>query len=85
MDILVCSCFLFVFCVNVVLLLEYGTVQNQYQISQPMKYLKSNFPEGIALESCFLSPNEISLLEASIEETIERGDWLNAVVCVAKV
>ena len=61
--------------------LEYTTLQNQYQILQPQKYLKTTFPDGIALPTCFLSPNEVSLLEDSIDETIQQEDWLSAQVC----
>jgi len=57
-------------------------MQNQYKILQPQKYLKTNFPDGISLPNCYLSSTEISLLEDSIEETIQQEEWLNAQVII---
>lgn len=61
-------------------LIEYSTLQNQYQVQQPLKYLKTNFEDGVALPSCYLSHREISQLEISLDETIELGEWINAQV-----
>eukprot|EP00252_Welwitschia_mirabilis_P012765 TRINITY_DN28243_c0_g1_i1.p1 TRINITY_DN28243_c0_g1~~TRINITY_DN28243_c0_g1_i1.p1 ORF type:complete len:865 (-),score=205.91 TRINITY_DN28243_c0_g1_i1:702-3170(-) len=46
-------------------------------ILQPKQYLQSKYPEGIALDTMFVHPSMIEMLDASIEDTISHGGWLD--------
>ncbi|XVF20139.1 hypothetical protein REPUB_Repub11eG0172800 [Reevesia pubescens] len=47
-------------------------------ISQPIQFLQSRYPEGIPLVTVFVHPSTIEMLDAAIEDSIERGSWLDS-------
>ncbi|XVE59187.1 hypothetical protein DITRI_Ditri05aG0025200 [Diplodiscus trichospermus] len=47
-------------------------------ISQPIQFLQSRYPEGIPLVTAFVHPSIIEMLDAAIEDAIERGSWLDS-------
>ncbi|OMO91362.1 E3 UFM1-protein ligase 1 [Corchorus olitorius] len=47
-------------------------------ISQPIQFLQSRYPEGIPLVTAFVHPSLTEMLDAAIEDTIERGSWLDS-------
>ena len=55
----------------------YDTVRKA-GISNEKGYLKTAFPEGMALDTAFVSPGLLANLEASVEETLMGGSWLDA-------
>lgn len=46
-------------------------------ISQPIQYLQSRYPEGIPLDTVFVHPSMIEMLDAAIEDAIEQGSWID--------
>uniref|UniRef100_A0A803PWE6 Uncharacterized protein n=1 Tax=Cannabis sativa TaxID=3483 RepID=A0A803PWE6_CANSA len=57
--------------------INYGVLQN-LGIPQPPQYLKSRYPEGIALIDVFVHPSLIEMLDAATEDALERGSWIDA-------
>ncbi|GAV71409.1 DUF2042 domain-containing protein [Cephalotus follicularis] len=47
-------------------------------ISQPVQFLQSRYPEGIPLVTVFVHPSMIEMLDATTEDTIERGSWIDS-------
>ncbi|XVF05585.1 hypothetical protein REPUB_Repub05bG0185300 [Reevesia pubescens] len=47
-------------------------------ISQPNQFLQSRYPEGMPLVTAFVHPSMIEMLDAAIEDAIERGSWLDS-------
>ncbi|KAI8523903.1 hypothetical protein RHMOL_Rhmol13G0107900 [Rhododendron molle] len=47
-------------------------------IPQPIQYLQSRYPEGIPLESIFVHPSTIEMLDAAAEDAIERNSWIDS-------
>ncbi|XVF46451.1 hypothetical protein PTKIN_Ptkin03bG0027600 [Pterospermum kingtungense] len=47
-------------------------------ISQPIQFLQSRYPEGIPLATVFVHPSITEMLDAAIEDAIERGSWLDS-------
>ncbi|KAK1286957.1 hypothetical protein QJS10_CPB20g00839 [Acorus calamus] len=46
-------------------------------IPQPKQYLQSRYPEGIPLESVYVHPSMIEILDASVEDAVERHSWID--------
>ncbi|KAF8397566.1 hypothetical protein HHK36_016486 [Tetracentron sinense] len=46
-------------------------------IPQPKQYLQSRYPEGIPLDTVFVHPSMIEMLEAAAEDAIEHGGWID--------
>ncbi|MBA0774517.1 hypothetical protein Gotri_009721, partial [Gossypium trilobum] len=57
--------------------ISYDTL-HKLGISQPIQYLQPRFPEGIPLVTAFVHPSMIEMLDAAIEDAIERGSWLDS-------
>jgi hypothetical protein len=55
----------------------YDTVRKA-GISNEKGYLKAAFSEGMALDTAFVSPGLLANLEASVDETLMGGSWLDA-------
>ncbi|XP_020574394.1 E3 UFM1-protein ligase 1 homolog isoform X2 [Phalaenopsis equestris] len=47
-------------------------------ISQPKQYLQSRYHEGIALDSLFIHPSMVEMLNAAIQDAIEHDNWIDA-------
>ncbi|XAR59030.1 hypothetical protein NMG60_11014646 [Bertholletia excelsa] len=47
-------------------------------IPQPIQFLQSRFPDGIALVTMFVHPSMIEMLDAAAEDAIERGSWIDS-------
>lgn len=47
-------------------------------ISQPVQFLQSRYPEGIDLVTLFAHPSIMEMLDASVEDAIERSSWIDA-------
>ncbi|CAK9143983.1 unnamed protein product [Ilex paraguariensis] len=47
-------------------------------ISQPIQFLQSRYPEGIPLVTIFVHPSMIDMLDAAVEDAIERGSWIHS-------
>ncbi|XP_016692852.2 uncharacterized protein [Gossypium hirsutum] len=56
--------------------ISYDTL-HKLGISQPIQYLLPRFPEGIPLVAAFVHPSMIEMLDAAIEDAIERGSCRN--------
>lgn len=52
-------------------------VLNKLAIPQPKQYLQSKYTEGISLETVFVHPSMVGMLDASAEDAIEHGGWLD--------
>ncbi|KAK7312515.1 hypothetical protein VNO77_36424 [Canavalia gladiata] len=44
-------------------------------IPQPIQFLQSRYPEGKPLVTTFIHPSMIEMLDAAIEDALERGSW----------
>ncbi|KAI3806361.1 hypothetical protein L1987_22262 [Smallanthus sonchifolius] len=47
-------------------------------IMQPIQFLQSRYPEGIPLVTLFVHPSTVDMLDAAVEDTIERGSWIDS-------
>uniref|UniRef100_A0A2P2K1N6 Uncharacterized protein MANES_04G029200 n=1 Tax=Rhizophora mucronata TaxID=61149 RepID=A0A2P2K1N6_RHIMU len=47
-------------------------------ISQPVQFLQSRYPEGIPLDTIFVHPSMIEMLNTAVEDAIERGSWIDS-------
>ncbi|XP_010685858.2 E3 UFM1-protein ligase 1 homolog isoform X2 [Beta vulgaris subsp. vulgaris] len=47
-------------------------------IPQPIQYLQSRYPEGIPLFTMFIHPSMIEMLDATLEDAIERNSWIDS-------
>eukprot|EP01018_Ginkgo_biloba_P020703 Gb_30282 [translate_table: standard] len=52
-------------------------VLHKLSIPQPKQYLQSKYTGGISLETVFVHPSMISMLDAATEDAIEHGGWLD--------
>ncbi|XP_050211386.1 E3 UFM1-protein ligase 1 homolog [Mercurialis annua] len=57
--------------------ISYDTL-NKLGISQPIQFLQSRYPEGIPLVTAFAHPSLIEMLDASVEDAVERGSWIDS-------
>ncbi|CAL9044027.1 unnamed protein product, partial [Musa banksii] len=53
-------------------------VLHKLAIPQPKQYLQSRYPEGILLDAVFVHPSMVEMLDASIEDAVEHGNWIDA-------
>ncbi|KAJ9565423.1 hypothetical protein OSB04_001389 [Centaurea solstitialis] len=47
-------------------------------ITQPVQFLQSRYPEGIPLVNLFVHPSTVEMLDAAVEDAIERGSWIDS-------
>ncbi|KAJ8551797.1 hypothetical protein K7X08_028240 [Anisodus acutangulus] len=47
-------------------------------IPQPSQFLQSRYPDGISLDSTFAHPSIIEMLDATVEDAIERNSWIDS-------
>ncbi|KAK9065902.1 hypothetical protein SSX86_015304 [Deinandra increscens subsp. villosa] len=47
-------------------------------ITQPTQFLQSRYPEGIPLVTLFVHPSTVDMLDAAVEDVIERGSWIDS-------
>ncbi|KAK9127175.1 hypothetical protein Syun_015972 [Stephania yunnanensis] len=47
-------------------------------IPQPKQYLQSRYPEGVPLDTVFIHPSMIDMLDSATEDAIERGHWIDS-------
>ncbi|XP_061987299.1 E3 UFM1-protein ligase 1 homolog isoform X1 [Populus nigra] len=57
--------------------ISYDTLQN-LGISQPVQFLQSRYAEGIPLVTAFAHPSMIEMLDAAVEDAIDRGSWIDS-------
>ncbi|KDP44170.1 hypothetical protein JCGZ_05637 [Jatropha curcas] len=57
--------------------ISYDTL-NKLGISQPVQFLQSRYPEGIPLVTAFAHPSLTEMLDAAVEDAIERGSWIDS-------
>uniref|UniRef100_A0A803LCQ9 E3 UFM1-protein ligase 1 homolog n=1 Tax=Chenopodium quinoa TaxID=63459 RepID=A0A803LCQ9_CHEQI len=57
--------------------ISYDSLQ-KLGIPQPMQYLQSRYPEGIPLVTMFIHPSMIEMLDAAIEDAVERNSWIDS-------
>ncbi|OVA03560.1 E3 UFM1-protein ligase 1 [Macleaya cordata] len=53
-------------------------VLHKLAIPQPKQYLQSRYPEGIALDTVFVHPSMIEMLDAAAEDAIEHNSWIDS-------
>lgn len=56
--------------------IEYDLLSRR-DIKQPKAFLKKKFPTGIALKTCFISPDLVSQVESLIEDSIVSNGWID--------
>ncbi|KAI3749982.1 hypothetical protein L2E82_20606 [Cichorium intybus] len=47
-------------------------------ITQPIQFLQSRYREGIPLVTLFVHPSTVEMLDAAVEDAIERGSWIDS-------
>ncbi|KAF5189340.1 E3 ufm1-protein ligase 1-like protein [Thalictrum thalictroides] len=47
-------------------------------IPQPKQYLQSRYPEGIPLDTVFVHPSMIEMLDSAAEDAIEQNSWIDS-------
>ncbi|XP_071715518.1 E3 UFM1-protein ligase 1 homolog [Rutidosis leptorrhynchoides] len=47
-------------------------------ITQPIQFLQSRYPEGISLVNLFVHPSTVEMLDAAVEDAIDRGSWIDS-------
>ncbi|KAI3913799.1 hypothetical protein MKW92_024195 [Papaver armeniacum] len=52
-------------------------VLQKLAIPQPKQYLQSRYPEGIALDTVFVHPSMIEMLDSAAEDAIEQKSWID--------
>ncbi|EEF30558.1 E3 UFM1-protein ligase 1 homolog [Ricinus communis] len=57
--------------------ISYDTL-NKLGISQPIQFLQSRYAEGIPLVTAFAHPSLIEMLDAAVEDAVERGSWIDS-------
>ncbi|XP_065866295.1 E3 UFM1-protein ligase 1 homolog [Euphorbia lathyris] len=57
--------------------ISYDTL-NKLGISQPVQFLQSRYPEGIPLATAFANPSLIEILDAAVEDAVERSTWIDS-------
>ncbi|CAN6442460.1 unnamed protein product [Victoria cruziana] len=53
-------------------------VLHKLSVPQPKQYLQSRYPGGIPLETVFVHPSMVEMLDAAIEDAIEHGSWIDS-------
>ncbi|XP_004294624.1 PREDICTED: E3 UFM1-protein ligase 1 homolog [Fragaria vesca subsp. vesca] len=53
-------------------------VLQKLRIPQPVQFLQSRYPECIPLVTTFIHPSMIEMLDAAIEDALERGSWMDS-------
>ncbi|OWM68845.1 hypothetical protein CDL15_Pgr025032 [Punica granatum] len=51
---------------------------NKLGISQPVQFLQSRYPDGLALVNAFAHPSLTEMVNAAVEDAIERGSWIDS-------
>jgi hypothetical protein len=51
---------------------------NKLSIADPRVHMQASFPGSLALDSCIISKQLITQLEAAIEEAVSSGSWADA-------
>ncbi|KAH7281567.1 hypothetical protein KP509_36G053900 [Ceratopteris richardii] len=51
-------------------------------VSRPKQFLQGKYVDGIALETLFVHPSFISMVDAAVEEAVEGGGWIDCVSLV---
>ncbi|XP_010520295.1 PREDICTED: E3 UFM1-protein ligase 1 homolog [Tarenaya hassleriana] len=57
--------------------ITYETMQ-KLGISQAVQFLQSRYPEGTPLAAVFIHPSMIEMLDAAIEDAVERNSWIDS-------
>ncbi|XP_011005027.1 PREDICTED: E3 UFM1-protein ligase 1 homolog isoform X2 [Populus euphratica] len=57
--------------------ISYDTLQ-KLGISQPVHFLQSRYAEGIPLVTAFAHPSMIEMLDAAVEDAIDRSSWIDS-------
>ncbi|KAK4785455.1 hypothetical protein SAY86_002144 [Trapa natans] len=57
--------------------INYETL-NKLGISQPVQFLQSRYPDGLALINAFVHPSLTEMVNAAIEDAIECGSWIDS-------
>ncbi|XP_034910242.1 E3 UFM1-protein ligase 1 homolog isoform X1 [Populus alba] len=57
--------------------ISYDTLQ-KLGISQPVQFLQSRYAEGIPLVTAFAHPSMIEMLDAAVEDAIDRSSWIDS-------
>ncbi|KAM5583840.1 hypothetical protein ABKV19_003626 [Rosa sericea] len=57
--------------------ISYDVLQ-KLRIPQPDQFLQSRYPECIPLVTTFIHPSMIEMLDAAIEDALERGSWMDS-------
>ncbi|KAJ4969881.1 hypothetical protein NE237_002980 [Protea cynaroides] len=52
-------------------------VLQKIAVPQPKQYLQSRYPEGILLDTVFVHPSMIEMLDAATEDAIEHASWID--------
>ncbi|XP_075078185.1 E3 UFM1-protein ligase 1 homolog [Nicotiana tabacum] len=47
-------------------------------IPQPSQFLQSRYPDGISLDTAYAHPSMIEMLDAAVEDAIERNSWIDS-------
>ncbi|XP_031488290.1 E3 UFM1-protein ligase 1 homolog [Nymphaea colorata] len=53
-------------------------VLHKLAVAQPKQYLQSRYPEGIPLETVFVHPSMVEMLDAAVEDAIEHASWIDS-------
>jgi len=56
--------------------IEYSKL-SQINVPEPKRYLLANFPEGLPLDSCFISDSIIQQVDASVDHVLSNNSWLD--------
>ncbi|KAF9665477.1 hypothetical protein SADUNF_Sadunf16G0126800 [Salix dunnii] len=57
--------------------ISYDTLQ-KLGISQPVQFLQSRYAEGLPLVTAFAHPSMIEMLDAAVEDAIDRSSWIDS-------
>ncbi|KAL1818915.1 hypothetical protein ACET3Z_013784 [Daucus carota] len=50
---------------------------NKLGIPSAIQFLQARYPEGIPLVTVFVHPSMVDILDAAVEDAIERGSWID--------
>ncbi|XP_042501540.1 E3 UFM1-protein ligase 1 homolog [Macadamia integrifolia] len=53
-------------------------VLQKLAVPQPKQYLQSRYPEGILLDTVFVHPSMIEMLDAATEDAVEHASWIDS-------
>lgn len=54
--------------------MEYGAV-SRMGVADPRAHLQAAFPDGVALQSCFVGSEVVAQLDSAAEEALAAGSW----------